>query len=112
MYAKKIRHYAPVRAVADRLLEERKLSFQPQFLFPIISALGFLNDDMKKILKVVVQQFADTQVLAPPRWDGLGAGDLKGRFKVELKNSLCFALIKGNTLAMHNQGELGIVHAT
>ena len=46
----------------------------------------------------------------PKRPDGVEAKVIKGRFKVELRNSICFALLRGNALAMNNQGCSGVVH--
>src|SRR6476661_7803524 len=97
-----------MRPCSQRLNQERKLPFQPQFLFPIVSSLGFVNDDMKKLMKCMIKQFEDSLPEAP-RLDGLTPNILKGRYKIELKNSLCFALLKGNALAMHNQGHVGVV---
>jgi hypothetical protein len=110
MYRSKTRRYAALRAVADRLNEERKLPFQPQFLYPIVSSLGFINDDMRKLMKCMAQQF-ENSLPETPRLDGLTPSVLKGRYKIELKNSLCFALVKGNALAIHNQGRTGVVCA-
>ena len=90
-------------------MEERKLKFQPQFLFPIVSSLGYVNDDMTKLLKFMEDCFKRNQSKAR-RFDGLAAGVLKGRYKVELKNTLCFALVRANALAINNQGLNGITH--
>ena len=110
MYRSKTRRYAALQTVAERLNQERKLAFQPQFLYPIVSSLGFFNEDMQKLMKCMVQQF-ESSLPETPRLDGLTPGVLKGRFKIELKNSICFALVKGNALAMHNQGRVGVVCA-
>ena len=67
MKKKKERHYSSLMMVATRLLAEHKLTFQPKFLFPVISALGFLNDDMRQLLKSVVNKFKDTQDGDPER---------------------------------------------
>jgi len=98
MLGSKTRRYAALRSVADRLIEDRKLTCQPEFLFPVVSSLGFMNEDMGKLLKEMVQYFKDNQPTTP-RFDGLSVATLKGRFKKELKNSICFALLKGNALA-------------
>ena len=68
-----------------------------------------MNKDMTKLLKVIVAQFEDTQKTQPHR-AGLRPGFLRGRFKKELKNSVCFALLKGNALAAHNQGTNGVAY--
>ena len=96
-------------SVVRKLAAERKLEFQPSFGFPVISALGFMNADMKLLLKFIVNRFKETQRAQPPRLDGQDPRVLRGRFKAELRNSICFALAKGNALAMHNQGTTGVV---
>ena len=107
MIGSKTRRYAALRSVVDRLIEDRKLTCQPEILFPIVSSLGFMNEDMGKLLKEMVQYFKDNHPTTP-RFDGLSVATLKGRFKKELKNSICFALLKGNALAMNNQGLSGV----
>ena len=44
--------------------------------------------------RVSKNTYRETRFKMPKRLDGLSASDLKGRFKVELKNSICFALIQ------------------
>ena len=105
----KVRRYGALMSVARKLAGERKLEFQPSFGFPVISALGFMNADMKSLLKLIVARFKDTQKTEPRRLDGKPLAVIKGRFKAELKNSICFALLKGNALAVHNQGTTGVV---
>ena len=102
-----MRRYTALIQVVNRLTEERKLKFQPEFLFPIVSSLGYVNDDMNKLMKFMENCFKRNRSKAR-RFDGLDAGVLKGRFKVELKNTLCFALVRGNALALNNQGLNGI----
>jgi hypothetical protein len=109
MQGKKSRHYAALMAVTERLLADHKLSFQPKFLFPVVSSLGFLNDDMRELMKVIVNRFKETQEGEPESEDGIKPAQIKGRFKVHMKNSICFALVKGLALAMNNQGTKGIV---
>ena len=104
----KARRYKAVISVVSRLVEERRLNFQPIFLFPVISALGFMNKDMTRLLECIVERFKDSQKRQAERADGLRKEILRGRFKVELRNSLCFALLKGNALAMSNQGNNGV----
>ena len=106
----KKRRYASVVAVVKRLADEHKLNYQPEFLFPVISSLGIMNDDMKTLLTFILKRFTDTQG-KPERPDGVEPRVIKGRFKVELRNSICFALLKGNALAMSNQGCRGVVHS-
>ena len=68
-----------------------------------------MNDDMNVLLKEIGKCFKQNQS-KERRYDGLDPGVLKGRFKTELKNSICFALARGNALAMCNQGLNGITH--
>ena len=103
----KLLRYSALISVVQRLVEDRKLNFQPTFLFPVISSLGMLNKDMKQLMKYMVQRFKDYQHLQPPSNDGLPASVLKGRFKIALKNSVCFALLRGNALSVNNQGVSG-----
>jgi hypothetical protein len=100
----KVGRYAALIAVVNRLKSERKLNFQPTFLFPVVSSLGILNEDMKQLMKLILQRFKDNQQGMPPTSEGLPPSILRGRFKVELKNSICFALVRGNALSMNNQG--------
>ena len=97
-------------SVVQHLVEARKLNFRPKFLFPVISALGFMNKDMSELLKVLVTSFGDNLKRQPSRADGLSQGLFQGRFKQELRNSVCFALLKGNALAAYNQGTNGVAH--
>lgn len=106
----KKRRYASVVAVVKRLAEDRRLNYQPEFLFPVISSLGIMNEDMKALMKFILDRFVDTQKGKPKRPDGVEARVIKGRFKVELRNSICFALLRGNALAMDNQGCCGVVN--
>ena len=106
-YGSKARRYAALIDVVKRLTEERKLKFQPNFIFPIISSLGYINEDMKRLFKFMEDCFKLNQN-KDRRCDGLLPGVLKGRFKVELKNTLCFALVRGNALALNNQGLKGV----
>jgi hypothetical protein len=96
--------YSALIFVVNRLVEDRKLNFQPTFLFPVLSSLGIMNADMKQLMKLIVQRFKDNQRHQPPSSDGIAANVLKGRFKVQLRNAVCFALIRGNALCMSNQG--------
>ena len=89
-YGSKTRTYAALVDVVKRLTEERKLKFQPSFMYPIVSSLGYFNEDMKKLLKFMEDCFKLNQ---SRERRGLLPGVLKGRFKVELKNTLCFALV-------------------
>ena len=96
--------YSALISVVNRLVEDRKLNFQPTFLFPVLSSLEIMNADMKQLMKLIVQRFKDNQRHQPPSSDGIAANVLKGRFKVQLRNAVCFALIRGNALSVSNQG--------
>ena len=108
-YGGKARKYTALISVVNRLKEERKIKFQPTFLFPIVSSLGYVNEDMTKLLKFMENTFKTNQSKAR-RNDGLAPGVLKGRFKVGMRNTLCFALVRGNALVLNNQGLNGITH--
>ena len=104
-----MRRYSALLQVVRWLAEERMLHFQPEFLFPIISSLGYINEDMTQLMKLMVKRFKDYQTEQPKRLDGLAPGILKGRFKVSLRNSICFALARANALTLDNQGVHGVV---
>ncbi len=105
----KVRRYASLRDVVTRLMEERKLDCQPKFLCPIVSSLGYMNDDMTKLMKFMINCFKEN-FSKTPRLDGLDLKALKGRFKAELKNTLCFALVRANALSLCNQGVNGVTN--
>ena len=65
--------YSALISVVNRLVEERKLNFQPTFLFPVLSSLGIMNDDMKQLMKLIVQRFKDHQRHQPPSSERLAA---------------------------------------
>ena len=79
----KLGRYSALISVAQRLVEERKLDFRPTFLFPVLSSLGIMNADMKQLMKLMVGS------VQPPSLEGIDANILKGRFKVQLRNSIC-----------------------
>ena len=72
-----------------------------------MSSLGYVNEDMTKLVKFMTNCFKENFSKAP-RLDGLDLKVLKGRFKVELKNTLCFALVRANALSLCNQGVNGV----
>ena len=47
----KKRRFGALIAVIKHLEKQRVLDFQPFFLFPVISALGYLNEDATKMRK-------------------------------------------------------------
>ena len=103
MQQKKTNKYAALSATVNRLSAEHHLDFQPHFLFPTISSLGFLNSDFVTMNKFIVDRFRST-FSKTERTDGLSLKQLTGRFKVQMRNALCFALVKGNALSTWNQG--------
>ena len=103
----KLARYSALISVVQRLIEQRKLNFQPTFLFPVVSSLGIMNNDMQELMKFIVQRFKDHQQHQPPSNEGMPASVLKGRFKVALRNSICFAIVRGNALSVNNQGVHG-----
>ena len=104
MLTKKTAKYSSLVSVVNRLSKEHKLDAQPSFLTPIVSSLGFMNNDFRELLKFVVDRFKDSQKTAPRRMDGLARKTLSGRFKVQVRNSIGFALLRANALATYNQG--------
>ena len=56
-YGGKLRRYKALIDVVNRLAGERKLKFQPTFLYPIVSSLGYMNDDMNVLLKEIEKCF-------------------------------------------------------
>ena len=68
-----------------------------------------MNDDMNTLLKSMEKCFKFNQSKAR-RFDGLESGVLRGRFKTEMKNTICFALARGNALSICNQGLNGVTH--
>jgi hypothetical protein len=105
----KIRQYSTLTAVVRRLVEEKRLSFTPCIKFPVISSLGYMNEDMDYVLKTVVNRFKLHQITQPPRADGVLPKYVRGRVKVQMRNSLAFALLRGNALSVSNQGVTGVV---
>ena len=46
--------------LAKHLQKQRMLDFQPSFLFPVISALGYMNGDAHKLVKFMSMVFNKT----------------------------------------------------
>ena len=59
-------------------------------------------------MKIMVNKFKGTQDDEPERDDGLEQAHIHGRYKLFLKNTICFALLKGNALAAFSQGVKGV----
>ena len=87
MQKSKENRYKALISVVQHLVETRKLNFRPTFLFPVVSALGFMNKDMNELFKVLLTNFGDNLKKQPSRADGLSPGLSRGRFKRELRNS-------------------------
>jgi len=100
--AAKQRRFGALITATKHLEKQRMLDFQPFFLFPIISALGYLNQDATKMVKwmhTVMNKRVTT--LGD---DGIQLGVIKARYKVEVRNAICFGVLRGNALAMHTVG--------
>ena len=63
-----------------------------------------MNPDFVLLNKFIVDVYKDTLKKEGDRLDGLAPKFLAGRLKVQIRNTLCFALLKGNALAVYNQG--------
>ena len=94
----KQRKYAALMAVANYLNRNRRLDFQPEFLFPAITCLGYINEDMKGVTKFIANRYEQFLGEDGTRNDGVTPKVLKSRFKQQLKYSVCFALARANAL--------------
>ena len=95
----KKRRFRSLIAIAHHLQKQNVLDFQPFFLFPVVSALGFLNNDTVQMMKWICGVF-NKCIVPTRRDDGLEMGVIKARFRAEVRNALCFGLLRGNALAM------------
>ena len=100
--ATKQRKYAALMATANHLQKLKILDFQPFFLFPLISALGYLNEDALKMTKWMCVVM--NKSLTSARDDGIPLSVIKSRYKTEIKTAICFGLLRGHALAMHSAG--------
>jgi hypothetical protein len=98
MESSKDRRFKSLINIAKHLQKQRLLDFQPSFLFPIVSALGYLNADAQNLTKFMSMVFNRT--MDSSRDDGIALGVIKARFKKEVRNALCFGVLRGNALAM------------
>ena len=57
--------------------------------------------------ELILRRFKEHQETLPRLSSGVTPAMLKGRFKVHLRNAICFAVLRGNALAVHNQGVNG-----
>jgi len=102
METSKQRRFAALIPLATHLLKQNLLDFQPFFLFPVISALGYLNEDAEKMTQWMYAVMNKT--LTGTRDDGVALSTLKARYKVQVRNAICFGLARGNSLAMNAAG--------
>ena len=98
----KQRRFRALIAIASHLQKQRVLEFQPFFLFPVVSSLGFFNDDADKMMKWMSTVL--NKCISKTRDDGVPFGIIKARYKAEVRNAVCFGLLRGNALAMHSAG--------
>ena len=98
----KQRRFRSLMAIANHLQKQKALDFQPFFLFPVISSLGFLNGDADKMVKWMSTVL--NKCISKTRDDGVLFSLIKARYKTEVRNAICFGLARGNALAMHSAG--------
>ena len=110
MYKSKEQRYKALISVVQHLVEIRKLNFRPTFLFPVISALGFMNKDMSELFKVLITNFGDNLKKQPSPADRLSPGLLRGPFQKGIDKFCVFCVAQRNALAAYNQGTQGVAH--
>jgi hypothetical protein len=98
----KQRRFGALISLAKHLDKQRVLDFQPFFLFPVVSALGYLNEDSTKMMRWMSTVL--NRCVASLRDDGIPLGVIKARYKVEVRNAICFGVLRGNALAMNAVG--------
>src|SRR4029079_18112395 len=98
----KEREYRPLLPVAKHLIRIRALDFQPFFLNPVISSLGYLNLDAENMVKWMQGTFNQALKSHGPREDGLPLGVTTSKSRT--RSALCFGLLRGKALAMNSQG--------
>jgi hypothetical protein len=104
----KERKYRPLLPIAKHLMRIRALDFQPFFLNPVISSLGYLNLDAENMVKWMQGTFNQALKSHGPREDGLPLGVVKHRYNFQIRNALCFGLLRGKALAMNSQGRAAV----
>ena len=102
METAKQRRFRALITIAKHLQKQRLIDFQPFFLFPVVSSLGFLNDDAETMMKWMSTVL--NKCIVKTRDDGVPFGVIKARYKTEVRNAVCFGLVRGNALAMHSAG--------
>ena len=100
--AAKQRRFGALITLTKHLEKQRVLDFQPFFLFPIISALGYLNEDATKMVRWM--HTVMNKCVTTLRDDGIQLGVIKARNKIEVRNAICFGLLRDNALAMNAVG--------
>ena len=103
METSKKRRFAALIPLANYLVKQNVLDFQPFFLFPVMSALGYLNEDAQKMTKWMSAVLNKT-LASSVRDDAIPLSVIKARYKVEVNNAICFGLLRGNALAMNSVG--------
>ena len=99
----KQRRYSALIPTVSHLCKQRILDFQPFFLFPVISALGYLNNDAVKMVKWM-STVMNKSMSTTTRDDGVAMGLIKARYKIQVKNAICFGVLRGNAFAMNSVG--------
>lgn len=110
LFTAKTKKYENLKSVVQRLSIDKKLLFHPEFLFPVISSLGYYNHDMKSLLNFLSKRCEAHLKLVGPTQDGLSLATRKGKYTRELHTSICFSLIRGNALSLANQGLSGVMY--
>jgi hypothetical protein len=98
----KHRRFRALMAIANHLHKQHVLDFQPVFAFPVVSSLGFINNDCEQMMKWMSAVL--NKCISSMRDDGIPFGAVKARYKEEVRNAVCFGLLRGNALAMHCAG--------
>lgn len=100
----KRRRYTSLISITKHLTKQKTLDFQPFFLFPVLSSLGYLNHDGFQMVKWISTLKNGALQFDGPRSDGVSLGTIKARFRVQIRNALCFGLLRASALAMHSMG--------
>ena len=112
MESSKQRRYAALISITKHLLKLRILDFNPFFLFPVISHLGYLNKDAIQTSKWMSTVLNDSLAKGFHRDDGIPFSVVKARYKKRVKNAWCFGLLRGNALAMNAVGRVYVNRPT
>ena len=74
-----------------------------------MSALGYVNEDSEKMFKWMSAVMNKT--LTGFRDDVIPFTVIKARYKKEVRNAVCFELLRGNALAMSSVGRPHVMRA-